>query len=186
MDVRVMIPDTRRALDGPTATSSASVSTTLTDEQVKNLIADASADVLLLSGGSSVFGHTLIATSVDESYGAPAEWAFDTDLSLEERRVIVAQAALSYFYVASRDFKASESIEDEGQKWAVSYSAQFIRDQLKYLIAARDRAIDAMLGSHPNLEAWIDFVHERDLIAWTYLEPEQHEGGGGIGGQVAW
>lgn len=182
MDVRVLIPETRRALDGPTATGSASVSASLTDDQVKNLIADAAADILLLSGGSSVFGHALEVTATDPGYGAPEEWAINPDLDLAERRVIVAQAALAYFYVKARDLKVAESIEDEGQKWSYSLSAQFIRDQLKYLIDARDRALEALTAQHPSVEAWVDFVHERDSVAWAYLDPEQH--GGGLGGQL--
>lgn len=180
-DVRVMIPATRRAIDGPTATGSAAISTTLDDDQVHSLIADSLGDVILLSGG--VFGKTLEVTARDDYYQAPTEWRTSSELSDAEQRVIVAQAALNYYFLTVKTIKTSETISDEGQSWDYTLSAQLLRDQLKALIDMRDKAIEALGAASSAVERWVDFVHERDQVAWAMLEPFSHFGG--VGGQIA-
>lgn len=179
-DVRVLIPDTRRAIDGPTATSSAAVSASLDDDQVKNVIADALGDVILLEGG--VFGTTLDVTARDDYYQAPIEWATGRELTVQEKRAIVAQSALNFYFITVKSIKTSERISDEGQNWEYTVSAQLLRDQLRALIDMRDKALAALADQGVAPDAWVDFVHERDLWAWTMIDPEQHTGG--TGGQV--
>lgn len=180
-DIRVLTPDTRRAIDGPTATSSAAVSSSLDDDQVKNLIADALGDVILLEGG--VFGKTLEVTARDDYYQAPTEWRTSEELSVQEKRAIVAQAALNFYFQTVKSLKTSEVISDEGQSWEYSLSAQLLRDQLRALIDMRDKAIAALADEGVPASAWVDYVHERDLVAWTLLDPQQHLSTGGVGGQ---
>lgn len=180
-NVRVLIPPTRRAIDGPTATGSGSVSASLTDDEVKNLDADAIADVILLTG--SLFGHTLEVAARDDSYGAPTEWRTDTELSPDESRAIVAQAGLTYFFFKARLIKVHETIQDEGQSWDYDLSANFVRDQMAYLIGMRDKAIEAIIRVHPPADAWVDFVHERDQFAAAFLEPFGSQHNQGMGGQ---
>jgi hypothetical protein len=65
-DLRVLIPETRRAIDGPTATSSAAVSASLTDAEVLGLVADATSEAILMTGGSTQFGYQLVVVERDE------------------------------------------------------------------------------------------------------------------------
>lgn len=180
-DLTVLIPETRRAIDGPAATYPTAPTATLDDTQILGLIADAAGDILLLSGGSDVFGHTLEATSLDGTYSAPDGWQLsDPEVTVSERRIIVAQAALNYFLATAKSFKTGETIADEGQTWTWSTSAQFIRDQLAALIDMRDRAIATLQDAGSGLTAWVNYVQERDVVAYAYTEEAI---AGGYGGQ---
>ena len=166
-DVRVLIPQTRRALDGPTATSSASVSSTLDDEQVKGLIADAIAEIIFFTGG--LFGHELTVAERDEVYNAPTEWTVDPPLEPHEAVVITSQAALTYFFHYLRDMKVQETIRDEGQEWSYTLSTSVLRDYLKYLAALRDKALEQV--QEPMPVAFINLLHERDAAVAMAIEP---------------
>jgi hypothetical protein len=101
--------------------------------------------------------------------------------------VIRAQAAINFFFQKVQNLKVSEEISDEGQTWRYDFSASLVRDQMRFLIETRDRAL-AMLGAlHAPLDSWVSLVAERDLIAARYLEPYVEEVGAmvpyaGLGG----
>lgn len=158
-DLKVLIPRTRRAIDGPAATTPDAPSTTLDDGQVKALIADAVAEVIFYTGG--LFGHELQVTHRDESYGAPDEWAVDPELTEAAGTVIVATAALNHFFHIIRDLKVQESIADEGSSWTYSLSAQLLTERVRYLQRVRDDALELVEGAG-TLTAFVDLVHGRD------------------------
>jgi hypothetical protein len=176
-DLRVLIPETRRAIDGPTATSSAAVSATLKDEEVLGLIADATAEVILMTGGSTTFGYQLVVVERDPFYMAPSEWMTDTPRDPNADVVIRAQAAINFFFQKVQNLKVQEEISDEGQTWSYEFSASLVRDQMKYLIEVRAQAIEMLSRLHAPLDSWVSLVAERDKMAAVYLEPYVQEVG---------
>jgi len=162
-NVAALIPRVRRALEGPAG------SNVLTDDQLKETIADAVADVILYTGG--VFGHQLVVESRDDTYGAPNDWTIDPPLDESEATVIAAQAALNYYFFALRDLKVSETISDEGQSWSYDLSATLLRDQLALLRDARDKALEIVQASSPALDAFVSFIESRDIITSRIVEP---------------
>lgn len=186
-DLRVLIPETRRAIDGPTATSSAAVSASLQDDEVLGLIADATAEVILMTGGSTTFGYQLVVVDRDPFYLAPIAWMTDTPRDPNADVVIRAQAAINFFFQKVQNLKMSEEISDEGQTWSYSFSAQLVRDQMRFLIDTRDRALGMLAAINAPLDTWISLVAERDRMAAVYLEPYVEEIGApvpyaGLGG----
>jgi hypothetical protein len=169
-DVRVLIPRTRRALEGPTASASGAPGATLLDEQVEALIADAIADVILNTGG--LFGHELIVTERDEVYGAPTAWKTNEELSESESTVIVAQAALSYFFFQIRTMKVSETQQREGQSWTWSISANALTEWIRFLRDQRDRALEVIaMEKGVALDAYESFIAVRDVATARTIEP---------------
>jgi Lon protease-like protein len=186
-DLRVLIPETRRAIDGPTATSSAAVSASLTDVEVLGLIADATSEVILMTGGSSEFGYQLVVVERDPFYQAPIAWRTDQERNPQADVVIRAQAAINFFFQKVQNLKVSEEISDEGQTWNYSYSAQLVRDQMRFLVETRDRALAMLAAINAPLDSWVSLVANRDKMAAVYLEPYVEEIGApvpytGIGG----
>lgn len=168
-DVRVLIPRVRRAIDGPAATGSAAVSTTLDDDQITGLIADAIAEVIFYTAGS--WGYTLGVTTRDPVYGAPTAWTIDPELNDAEATVVTAQAALDYYFVGLAEAKTSETIRDEGQEWSWSTSAAAVAERIKELRAARDRALDIIQAATPVAAAFVSFLAERDGYTAALVEP---------------
>lgn len=168
-DIRVLVPEVRRAIDGPAATSSAAPSTSLTDDQVICLAADACGDIILKTGG--LFGLDLLVMGVDDAYGAPNEWATSQPLTIAQRRLICTQAALSHLFDLAKVAKVSETIQDEGQTWTYSLSSSLLKDQLQFLVSERDAAIADIMEEDPQgMDRWVNFVHERERHWWGYLE----------------
>lgn len=174
-DLRVLIPETRRAIDGPTATSSAAVSASLQDDEVLGLIADATAEVILMTGGSTTFGYQLVVVDRDPFYLAPIAWMTDTPRDPNADVVIRAQAAINFFFQKVQNLKVQEEISDEGQTWSYEFSASLVRDQMKYLIDVRAQAIEMLSRLHAPLDSWVSLVAERDKVAALYLEPYVEE-----------
>lgn len=171
-DLRVMIPRCRRAIDGPRATSSASVAATLSDSEVLGLVADSTANVILLTGGSTVFGYELQPTHYDPFYKAPDQWATNTPLSPIAQDVVIAQAAIDFYAdKLRRNPYTSEKISDEGQEWAWERSANVMAAQLKLLAEVRDKALNMLERINAPLDRYISSVAERDKLAAVYLEP---------------
>lgn len=169
-DVKVLIPRVRRALDGPAATAPDAPSNTYTDEELKSLIADAIGEIIFFTGGA--FPHTLNVADRDETYSSPTEWTVDPPLGEAQASVVAAQAALNTFFFSLRDLKMSETISDEGQSWDYTLSATLVRDQMQYLIALRDRALEQIKAEQAvYLDAYVSYVHERDILASAYVEP---------------
>lgn len=179
-DTQVLIPRVRRALDGPDALTGASAITggQLSDEQVNNVIADAIADVIFYSGG--LFGHTLEVTARDADYQAPIAWLVDPALTDAEATVIVAQAALNYFFSWAKTIKTNQRIADEGQEWEYSLSAQLLVEQIKALRDARDRALEQLSLDEGANDDWISTIQMRDAQTSAMIEPWVL---GGVGGQ---
>lgn len=183
-DVRVLIPRVRRAVDGPTAESPAAVSATLTDNQIKDLIADAVADVILYTGG--LFGKALNVTARDEFYQAPTEYQTSEELSLNEVAVITTQTALTYHFNRLRDMKVSERIANEAQEWEYSISANTLRDYLKALQDARDKALDSLKANNAALDSYESFLAVRDAGTSLAIEPWVEAVSAGGGQALGW
>lgn len=178
MDLRELIPRTRRAVEGPAVLPDGTAGR-LTDDQVLALIADAVADVIFYTGG--LFGHTLTATERDATYNAPTNWSVDPDLKLEEETVIIANAALSFFFHEFRDLKVHETIANEGASWDYDLSANLVLQQIKLLQEQRQQALDRILDSHHVPTVWVDTLWARE-IAGIHAIQRFHELG--VGGQA--
>lgn len=176
-DVRVLIPRVRRAIDGPEATSSAALSTTLDDNEVKAVVADAIAAIIFYTQGQ--FGHTLDVAHRDDAYGAPDEWTVNPPLSEAESTLIAVQAALDSYFYQLRDLKTSETIKDEGQEWTWSTSATVVKDRLAYLRDLRDKALELLAAQNVPLDSYSSFIEVRDCWASAYVERWLHPGFGG-------
>lgn len=162
-DLKELIPRTRRAIAGPAGDA------TLTDDQVLALIADAVAEVVFYTGG--LFGHTLIVTGRDTSYNAPNAWAVDPALEDAEATVVVATAALGFFFHEFRDLKVHETITNEGAAWDYDLSANLVLEQMKALRAQRDTALEAVMRAHPVPAVWINLIEARDYVTAHAIEP---------------
>jgi hypothetical protein len=174
-DIRVLIPRMRRALDGPQATGSASPSTSLDDEQVTNVIADAIADVIFYSNGA--FGHSLIVKERDDYYQAPVAWETSEELREEEATVIIAQAALNYFYNTLTEMKTQQTIRRADEEWSYTISATAMSERIKSLRDARDAALSELQSVGLVSEAWINTLLVRDARTDVLIEPYQAAGG---------
>lgn len=183
-DVKVLIPRVRRALDGPAATSPDAPSNTYTDEELKSLIADAIGEIIFFTGG--LFPHTLNVKTRDATYGAPDQWTVDPPLDEGEAAVVAAQAAINTYFFSLRDMKTQETISDEGQTWSYTVSATLVRDQLQYLMALRDKALEQIKAQQSAaLDQYVSYIHERDVLASAYVEPWISQPGPGWGAFVA-
>ncbi len=174
-DVRVMIPRVRRALDGPEATGSASVSAKLSDDQVTAVIADAIANVIFYSSGA--FGRQLEVIERDPNYMAPIAWRTSEELSEDEQSVIVAQAALDYFFHSLTTLKTSETLKEADREWSWGTSASSVAERVKDLRAQRDRAIELLTSQNVIAEAWINTLAVRDSYTDMLIEPWVATGG---------
>jgi hypothetical protein len=164
-DVRVLIPRVRRAIDGPAATGSAAVSSTLDDEQVT----DAIAEIIFYTAGA--WSHALNVATRDVLYGAPTAWTVDPPLEEAEATVVTAQAALDYYFHQLAETRISETIRDEGQEWSWATSAAAVSERIAELRAARDRALDLVRAAKPVGVAFVSFLAERDGYTAALVEP---------------
>jgi hypothetical protein len=160
-DIRVLVPRVRRAVEGVGQPEA------LSDDNVKDLVADAIADVILFTGG--VFGKELLVTARDSTNNAPTEYATSEPLTLPEGSVIAAQAALTAVWETVRELKVQETIRDEGQEWSYQLSRTLVKDRIAMLQAQRDKALAQLASTVPV--AFVSFLHERDRLASTMLEP---------------
>lgn len=172
-DLAELIPRTKRAIEGPAGTAGPA----LTDDQVKGLIADAVAEVVFFTGG--VFGHQLLVTARDATYNAPSEWEVDPVLEPDEETVIVACAALAYFFHEFKDLKVSEQIANEGAQWQYQLSANVVLEQMRGLRSIRDAALERVADNHMIPTQWVNLLEARDLVAATAVEPFQVSSGAG-------
>lgn len=185
-DLRVLVPAARRAMEGPYGPPAGKAA--LSGEQVYQAVADACADVILYAG--TLFGHELKVKARDPLVGFPTQWQTDTELSVWEGAVIVNQAALDYFFHLFRDFKTSETIQNEGTQWTYELSAGVIKNYLDSLRDNRDKAIAALRLHHPVLDRYASNIRVRDqatvaVIEWWDNVSPGLSGGGLPGGQEA-
>lgn len=173
-DIRVLVPRVRRAVEGPVPLASP-----LSDDVLKDMVADALADVILYTG--TAFGKTLDVTATDTDTGAPSEYATSNALSLQEQAVIAAQAALNYYFFTLVGQKTQERITDEGGDWEWQKSANLLRDLFNALKDQRDKALEALRAQDAPLDTYASFLVVRDAEVARCIEPwTSHEG---IGGQ---
>lgn len=185
-DLRVLVPAARRAMEGPYGPPAGKPE--LSTEQVYQIVADACANVILYSG--TLFGHELLVKARDPLAGFPTEWKTDMELSVWEGAVIVNQAALDYVFHLFRDFKTSETIQNEGTQWTYELSPGVIKNYLETLKDARDKAIAALRLHHPVLDQYASNIRVRDqatvaVIEWWDTVSPGLTGGGLPGGQEA-
>lgn len=159
-DIRVLVPRVRRAVEGVGADE------VLVDDELKDLVADAMADITLYTG--SVFGKTLEVSGADLE-GIPEEYETSDELSLAEGSAVAIQAALSHFFHNFVNLKISEKIGDEAQTWEYARSAQLLRDQFAYLIRTRDAALAEAEGT--VTEEYSSFLAVRDAAVAVAIEP---------------
>ena len=170
-NVKTLIPRVRRALEVEGAPIGA------TDDELEARIADAIADIILLTHGE--WGHELVVTE-RTAEGVPEEWQVDPELTAAEEGLVAAQVALDYFFHVFRSTKVSERIRNEGQEWEYATSANLMREQWSALLARRDAALQAANAETPVLARYASILHVRDQVGAAYVEPWL---GGGIGGQ---
>lgn len=172
------IPRVRRAIEGPVPLADGAAGR-LTDTQVEALTADALADIILLTKGQ--WPHKLLrdAPVPDES------WSVDPAISEPEERMIALQVALNYFYFVFQNAKTGEVIQNEGQSYEWSKSAQAMVRQIDAVKEARDRALEAVLAEFPVLAKYASFIATRDVTAAPLLEPWRTSAGdSGVPGGV--
>lgn len=175
-DVRVLIPRVRRAVEGPG-------SVTLTDEEIKDITADAIGEVILYTGG--VFGKTLEVTARDDQYGAPIEYQTSEELTLAEQAVIAAQAAINHFFFMFAGVKVQESIGDEAQTWSYGLSANLLTEQLRQLVRDRDAALEQVKDEGVEIsDSYTSFIAVRDVHTSQLIEPWVGALGAGAGIEV--
>ena len=182
-DVRVLGPMVQRALEGVVKAKQV-----LTPDQIKDVTADAMAQILLYTG--TIFGSPLTILERDPVTMSPSEYRTDRELDLPESTVIAAQAALNYFFHQFKGIKVSESIGDESSTWEYSLSPNLLIAQLGILQDARDKALEAIEAGKHNLEAYTSFLAVRDTQVSRYIEPwvwgyPESYGVGMAGGQIA-
>ncbi|MDP2622560.1 MAG: hypothetical protein Q8Q29_02040 [Actinomycetota bacterium] len=177
-DSRVLIPRVRRTLEGPLGTGSANAAASdLTDDQVNAIIADSVANVILYTGG--LFGHQLQVEARDDVYQSPIAWLVDPALTEDEASVIVAQAALDYFFNDLKALKVGETIRDEAVEWTYQLSANALLEYLKNLRKLRDDAIERIMDSEAPADGWVNFLAVRDGTTTALIEPWASPGGAG-------
>jgi antitoxin component of RelBE/YafQ-DinJ toxin-antitoxin module len=159
-DIRVLVPRVRRALEG-------TGQPVLTDDQVKDQVADAIADIILLTSGA--FDVKLAVTATEN--GAPTEYRTERELTLPEGSAVAAQAAMKYLMVELQSFKTSETIRDEGQEWTWATSTQATTQRIKDLGDFRDRAIAAIMASKFAVDSFDSFLEQRDMAVARRVEP---------------
>jgi len=184
-DLMVMVARARRYIEGPYGPPENRPP--LTDDVVYAMVADAVADIILVTG--NLFGHQLIVSQRDPTVGFPTAWQTEAVLDEWEVSVITTQAALNYFFFLFRDLKISQHISNEGTQWEYSLSANVIRDYIGELQNRRDLAIAGLQKHHPVIDRFASNIRVRDRATVALLEwwdtngPDQ--GGGLPGGQEA-
>lgn len=194
-DLRVLIPACRRAIDGPTATASGSVSATLDDGEVLALVADATAELILNTASldgtdQNAFGNQLVVVQRDSLYMAPIAWRTDQPRSTAQDAAILSQAALNHYFWLLKGMKLTETMKNEAVEWSYTIlSPNVLLAWINYLIANRDKAIAALQSINVVMDTYISLVAERDRLSAAWLEPWVTEvgapvpyvGGGGSG-----
>lgn len=181
-DIRVLVPQVQRAVEGVVQAN-----WTLTADEVKDLVADAAAEVVLYTG--SLFGAQLVVTHVDDTTQAPDEYGTSAPLPPEQGAVIAAQAALNYFFYRFSGMKMSEHIADEASEWEYTMSPALLANQLRLLQEERDKALDSIPPPPGGQDAYVSFLAQRDVLTsrlvepWVYGHPEGYGvGAGGLEG----
>lgn len=171
-DVRTLVPRVRRATEG------VGVDLGLSDDNIKDLVADAAAAIVLKLG--SLFGLTLDVTGRDAN-GAPDEYETSDELTLAQSTVVACQAALDFFLQHFRSTKTSERISDEASAWEYALSPAVLTEILRTLKAQRDEALADVLDDDAA-SAFTSFLAVRDAETSRVVEAYYY-GTGAVGGQ---
>lgn len=169
------------------ATGSASVAATLNDQEVLNLVADATGELILYT--TETFGYQLVVTQTDPFYTAPIGWATDQPRVPAADAAILSQAALDHYFWLIKTLKVTESMKNEAVEWGYSLSASVIGAWIAYLRDNRDKALSALEIINKPDDIYFSTVAERDRLSAAWLEPWVMEigapvpyvGGGGSG-----
>lgn len=185
-DLRVLVPRARRATEGPWGAPLGK--TSLTDDQLYDMVADACAQVILDSG--TLFGHEIVVTERDETVGFPKAWRTDAVLTEWESTILSIQTALNYYFFLFRDMKTSETIKNEGTEWTYTLSANVIKNYLESLRAERDKALAGLQLHKPILTRYVSNIRVRDqatvaVLEWWDTQSPGFSGGGLPSGQDA-
>ena len=167
-DIRILVPRVRRMIDGPQADSPSAGASTLSDEQITGLIADAISDVILATGGT--WGYTLTPVGAVDDYLQPESYTTSPPLDGPSQALVATVAALGYLYRVIGSRKVSETQKDEGNEWTYSVSASILRDWLKALQAQRDFALEQLIADGAPLDVYSSFVSVRDSEAAAVAE----------------
>lgn len=162
-DIAEIVPRVRRALEGPIPVNPA-----LTEGAVKAVTADAVADLILFTNGR--WPHQLVVAHRDDDTNYPDEWSVDPGLTPSDESLVAYQAALTNVGVLMRDMKVSERIKDEAKEWEWQLSATAVRDWLKALIDARDRALESVFAGTPVVARVASILHARDPVGAALVE----------------
>lgn len=163
-DIRVMIPRVRRAVEGVGSDE------VLTDEEMKDLIADALSQAIMYTEGR--WGKTISVTATLD--GIPVEYAVDPVLTLPEQTLVATQAALNHFFHIFQGAagRVSERIADEAQEWEWSRSAQLLVSQFQLLVNERDKALEVVAATDDTvLDGYSSFLAVRDAYTAALVEP---------------
>jgi hypothetical protein len=171
MDVMSLVPRLRRAIDGPAADAEGAPTATLTDAQIIQMAADAVADIIFYSNARWPYKLSPLAQGGEsDNYGVPTKWQIDPDLPIEQQTIVIAQAALNFFFHQFKTVKIQEEISDESRTWRYSLSANLLLEQMKMLRQQRDDAL-ALIGGDDTFETWVSFIEVRDAVTSAYIEP---------------
>jgi hypothetical protein len=162
-DVAQLVPRVRRALEGPLP-----VDSTLTDEQVTAVAADAVADLILLTQGE--WPYTLSVANRDGN-GYPDKWEVSPELSPDNEGLVAWQAAITAIGTVMRDMKVSETVRNEAQEWSYQRSATVMRDWLKTLVEQRDAALKRLEAANPVYARVASLLATRDAQTAALIEP---------------
>lgn len=164
-----LVPRTRRAIEGFEDSA-------LSDGNVRDLLADAVAEIIFYA---PQWGKRLVVTSRSET-NVPTDYEVTPELSLPEQTVVVAQAALNFFFHKTGGGKTSEKISDEGQSWEIQSSAQMLVKIFDQLKKARDEALKQLEDDDVLIaEGFVSFIAVRDCETSRNIEGYYHAGGGG-------
>lgn len=185
-DLKVLVPRAKRKVEGPWGNPTGRPP--LTNTQVYEMVADACAEIKMLSG--SFFHHTLKVKSRDPLVGFPTAWQTDTPLEEYEAAIVCAQVGLNYYYHLFRDMKISETIQNEGTQWTYELSANVIRNYLESLVEERDKAVAGLRINIPVMDRFASNIRVRDqatvaVLEWWDNNSPGVTGGGLPGGQEA-
>jgi hypothetical protein len=157
-DVRIIVPRIRRALEPGVAVASAASG--YTDDMLKDVAADAVAELILIGGPS--FPFTLSVSSADAS-GFAQEYLMDPAPDLSTQSLVAAQAAIGQVWNQLSTLRISEKISNESGSWEYQKSATILRDKIKALFSLRDEALAQMKLANvvPALDTFTSLLRTR-------------------------
>ena len=165
-DVRVLVPRARRKIEGPFGLPQGKAP--MLDSQIYAMVGDALGEIVMLSG--SFFHHKLEVKQRDPLGGFPTLWKTDTELTEWEAAIVCSQVALNFYQYLFRDMKVQEEIQNEGTRWAYTFSANAIKTYYESLMKERDHALMGLRINNPVLDVFASNIRVRDMATVATLE----------------